>query len=96
MSEKNEYEEKNPCGYKRIYPVKSEMYERLEAQAIKLFEQENRMKASKGSPIKGSEQECVSPMKCQRSPSGGKTGSMMKKNNSYQEGNILLKKIPYS
>lgn len=38
MSEKNEYEEKNPCGYKRIYPVKSEMYERLEAQAIKLFE----------------------------------------------------------
>lgn len=54
------------------------------------------MKASKGSPIKGSEQELGSPTKCQRSPSGGKTGSMMKKNNSYQEGNILLKKIPYS
>ncbi len=38
MSEKNEYEEKNSCGYKRIYPVKSEMYERLEVEAIRLFE----------------------------------------------------------
>jgi hypothetical protein len=54
------------------------------------------MKASKCSPIKGSEQENSSSGKYQRSPSGGKTGSMLKKNNSYQEANILLKKIPYS
>jgi hypothetical protein len=96
MSEKNEYEEKNPSGFKRIYPVKSETYEKLEGQAIKLFEEENRMKSSKGSPIKGSEQELMSQTKSQRSPSEGKKKSVIKKNNSCQEGNIILKKMPYS
>ena len=43
-----------------------------------------------------SEQDGTSPSKYQRSSSGGKTCNILKKNNSYQEANLLLKKIPYS
>ena len=35
--DKDFYEEQNPCGYNKIYPVQAEIYEMIEVQAIKIF-----------------------------------------------------------